>query len=516
MISFDRLLSISYLAIVLSAIALTAPLAWALLEQSYLENQQANLLAQAHLVAQAMQSKEQTPTTPYSQAVNTLPGFHTHIIGAPDQPVPSVYTKMIADGGPVVIGLQSIPPITQEVVAPLPALAQNASGNISPQELLSRPEIIAAFSGQPATAIRTVSDGKRVLYAAAPIISTDNTIARIVYIATPLPMSGWAALVPSTRWQIAGLVFLVILLTSALGWCFSWTLARSLRQIAGAAKTVAAGNLDGQLPTDSTVSDLRFLSQVFNEMTESLRRADQLKMAFVADVSHELRTPLTVIKGTVETLQDGALDDLTARDGFLASIANETERLIDLVNGLLTLARADGGALKIQPASLNLAALAQARVTHFQGIAAKKAIRVSMNGVDASSVPAQTGVSTQHSCVLADTHRITQVLDNLLDNAIRYSRRGDLVQVLVTPGKTKVMCSVIDTGPGIAASHLPFLFNRFYRVEASRNRSLGGSGLGLAISRAIVEAHGGSINVQSIEGQGTTFTFTLPAASNCP
>lgn len=512
MISFSRLLTLSYIAIVALGITIAALLAWLSLEQAYIENQQTNVLAQAHLIAQTLRSTENiTPETSYSQNTNILPGFHTHIIAAPNQPLPEIYTSMIAEDGPVVIGLQMANTSSQEIVAPFPPLAQNATGNLSRQELLNRPEVATAFEGRSATAIRTVLNGKRVLYAAAPIILPNGAITRIVYIATPLPGSGWAALSPSTQGQIAGLIALVIILTSTVGWRFSRILARTLEQIVAAAKQVAAGNLDSRLPADSSVSDIRLLSQSFNEMTDSLRRADQAKMAFVADVSHELRTPLTVIKGTVETLQDGAIDDLEAREGFLSSVASETERLIELVNGLLTLARADGGALKIQAMPLNLIDLAQTRVARMRGIAARKNIPLNVCITNPDHSP-----QTDGCCVLADVQRITQVLDNLLDNAIRYSRDGDQVRIVILPGATHVTCNVEDTGPGIAAAHLPFLFNRFYRVEASRNRSLGGSGLGLAICQAIIEAHSGTIGVQSVAGKGTTFSFTLPAAKNCP
>lgn len=526
MISFSRLLTLSYLAIILIGIALAAPLAWLSLERAYLDNQKTNLLAQAQLIAQTLQSAAQPPPQiPYSQQANTVAGFHTHIIAAEDlvspfvseEPLPVAYTTLIDQDGPVVIGLQTTP-VAQQLVVPLPPPTQNVAGYTPPQDLLNRPEIVAAFSGQPTTAIRTVLENQRVLYAAAPIVSGEGVVNQIVYMTTPLPKSGWAALAPSSRWQIVGLILLVVVFTTTLGWRFSQSLAQSLGQTVTAARQVAAGNLNSHLSTPSAVSDLRLLGQAFNEMTESLRQADQAKMAFVADVSHELRTPLTVIKGTVETLQDGALDDLQAREGFLASIADETERLIALVNGLLTLARADGGALKLQLRPFNLVELAQARVAYMQGIAAQKGmgIHLSITGADMLPTGDDTNLTQDDDCwVLADPQRITQVLNNLLDNAIRYSQVGDQVQVIICPGKAEVTCRVVDSGPGIATHHLPLLFNRFYRVEASRNRRLGGSGLGLSISQEIIKAHGGSISIQSTEGQGTTLTFTLPATQNC-
>ena len=509
MISFNRLLTVSYLAIILIGVAIAAPLAWIALEQSYLENQRANLLAQAELIAQSLQASNQTqlPAVPYTQQTNTFAGIHTHIIEldglestiTQEQSSPSLYTTMIAEDGPVLIGLQSALPQAQQVVSPLPSLAQNASGNITSQELLSRSEISAAFSGQSATAVRTLYDDKRVLYASAPIVFQNGEIAQIVYIATPLPNSGWAALPTSTRQRVMGIMALMVVVTGIIGWQFSQHLAQPLSQIVVGANQVAKGDLNSHVSTQSKVTDLQLLSQSFNEMTKSLRRADQAKVAFVADVSHELRTPLTVIKGTVETLQDGAIDDFNVRDEFLDSIDSETERLIDLVNGLLTLARADSGALKLRPTSFNLAELAQTRVDYIQRVAVQKGINL------------QLDVAAVDDCwVLADELRITQVLDNLLDNAIRYSQSGDKVQVIMMPNASAVDCSVIDNGLGIAAEHLPFLFDRFYRVEASRNRRLGGSGLGLSICREIIEAHDGSIEVESIEGDGATFTFTLP------
>jgi signal transduction histidine kinase len=518
MISFRRLLTLSYLAIILLGIALAAPLAWLSLERSYLNNQRANLLAQAQLIAKGLENSDQSlSVSAYSQQSNALPGFHTHIIEAgdsasptvPEQPSAETYITLIGEDGPVVMELPSVLAVDQQTVAPLPPLTES----VSPQELLSRPEIAAAFSGQPAMAIRMPVEGQRVLYAAAPVVAPNGDIARIVYIATPLPESGWAALTPSARWQMVGLVGLVMLFTGIPGWHFSSRLANALGQIVSAAKQVAGGDLSTELSTRSPVSDLHLLSRSFNEMTDSLRRADQAKMAFVADVSHELRTPLTVIKGTVETLQDGALDDLEAREEFLASIANETERLIALVNGLLTLANADGGALKIQLALFNLAALARTRVMVMEGIATRKGLSLHLDiaGTDSLSAIADNSIMQQDCWVLADAQRVTQVLNNLLDNAIRYSRSGDQVRIVITPGPTQVTCCVVDTGPGIAAGHLPHLFNRFYRVEASRNRRLGGSGLGLAICKEIIEAHGGSISVQSIAGKGTTLAFTLPA-----
>jgi two-component system sensor histidine kinase VicK len=232
-------------------------------------------------------------------------------------------------------------------------------------------------------------------------------------------------------------------------------------------------------------------------MTENLLQADQAKNAFIADVTHELRTPLTVIKGTIETLEDGALDDVTGRGPLLAAMQRETERLIRLVNDLLVLTRADAGTLNMEIQPLNLVELAHARCEQLSALASRRQVQLTVSGAESA-------------WVAGDADRLSQVLDNLLDNAIRYSPEGTTVTVKMRSSAGEYQCAVSDRGPGIPAKHLPFIFDRFYRVEASRNRQTGGAGLGLAIVKALVLAQGGQISAESDEGQGATIRFTLP------
>lgn len=488
-------LTLTYLLVILVGIAVAAPLAWLSVEQLYLDTQQANLLAQAQLVAATLQSSPSSlleAESGYSQLANVAPGIHTRLIEAE---------------GAVVIELPAAPAPDQAAVAPLPALAQNAAGMVSPQELLSRPEIVQALSGQPATVIRQVeaAGGQRVLYAAAPVLAENGRISRLVYLASPLPETGWAALPVAVRWQLGGVLAGAVILATAVGWWLARRIAGPLRQLAQAATAVAGGDLNQAAPEDSSIADLRDLSRAFNRMTASLRQADQLKTAFIADVSHELRTPLTALKGTIETLQDGAVDDLPARDRFLASLAAETERLIRLVNDLLMLTRADAGVLKLHLQPLNLADLVHARIEYLAGLAAQREVGLRVAGA----------VEAAPACVSADADRLAQVLDNLLDNALRHSPPGAEVTITLALATGEVACAVADSGPGIPAQHLPFIFERFYRADPARSRSLGNSGLGLAIARALVLAHGGRITADSVEGQGTTVTFSLPVAANC-
>jgi signal transduction histidine kinase len=230
------------------------------------------------------------------------------------------------------------------------------------------------------------------------------------------------------------------------------------------------------------------------------RQLDRLRTNFVSDVSHELRTPLTAIKGFVETLQDGAADDPMARDRFLDTIAVETERLIRLTNDLLLLTRADAGRLAMHLTPTDLVVAAERAIVQLEGRARDKQIALTL---EPSASPA---------LALADADRLHQVLVNLLDNAIKFTSSSGQVSVSFGRADAQLSCTIADTGPGIPASEIPLLFERFYRADLSRTRSeaQSGAGLGLAIARAIVEAHGGQIWIESEPGQGASVIFTLP------
>ena len=410
-----------------------APLAWLAVEGLYRASQGASLLAQAQLVAAALGSGALAAggaPSAYTQSSNTLPGIHTRVI----DPL-----------GGAVIDLGAAGSLAPAGGLDLPQLAQNAAGLVTADELLARPEIAQAKAGQPATAIRALAGGQQVLYAAAPVLSPDGSVAQIVYLATPLPDTQWGALPLAVRWQFAAAFLAAILLAGAAGLLLARRITRPLGKLAGAAHAVAGGDLSQTVPVDPAIRELGVLGQAFNSMTASLRQADQAKTAFVSDVSHELRTPLTVIKGTIETLQDGALDDLAVRGPFLASMSRETERLIRLVNDLLVITRADAGALNLQTGPLDLAELARARCQQLALTASQHQVRL--------QVQPETPAGEEDTLVLADSDRMAQVLDNLLANALRYSLPGGEVTVSLAREGGEVACRVIDAGCGIPALH---------------------------------------------------------------
>jgi heavy metal sensor kinase len=457
------------LVILLLGMGLATALSWRAVENLYLETQRENLLAQAQLSAAALQGQP-IPVQfaqPYSQTSNVLPGIHTRLLGDQGAVIPLPLSEIPA------------PPI------------ENAA-SIAPAQLLERPEITQALQGQAATALRAVQN-RRVLYAAAPVLDDTGTVTGLVYLAMPLPAAG---LPLNVLLQLSAAAFVAVLLALLAGTWLARRITTPVEQISRAAVSV---NLEQPVPTTSGIRELDSLGRAFNAMTASLRQADQAKNAFIADVTHELRTPLTVIKGTIETLEDGALDDLAGRGPLLASMQRETERLIRLVNDLLMLTRADAGTLSLELQPLDLVELAQARCEHFSALASCCNVKLAVSGA-------------KSAWVQGDADRLTQVLDNLLDNALRYSPEGSTLAVEIRAGEGECQCAVSDQGQGIPAQHLPHIFDRFYRADSSRNRQTGGAGLGLAIVKALVEAQGGQISAESAEGQGTTLRFSLPNA----
>ena len=487
-------LSLNTLLVLMLGMILAAALAWQAVSNLYITTQRDNLLAQAKLIAAALQGQPlPTNPQPYSQTSNVAPGIHT---------------RLLTEGGAVVVGL----PLT-DLSVQMPLAEQNAS--IPTSELIQRPEIQSALQGTPATALRQVLGTQRVLYAAAPIQDDSGQIVGIVYIATPLPATGLPA---NIILQLLGAILLAILLASLAGRYLAQQIARPLEGLAIAATSIARGDLHARAPTDSNIKELHSLGQTFNSMTDSLRQSDEAKKAFIADVTHELRTPLTVIKGTIETLEDGALDDHEGRGPLLTSLGRETDRLIRLVNELLVLTRADAGSLQLEIQPLDLVELARERCELLSNLATRQGIKLQVTPRSDDSAkrpgrvsrPTATKVATTE--ILADHDRLSQVMDNLLDNAIRHSPADSIIMVSIEEKDDGLECSVADQGTGIPAEHLPFIFERFYRVDKARNRKDGGTGLGLAIARALIHAQGGHISAQSVEGQGTTITFWLPSA----
>lgn len=235
---------------------------------------------------------------------------------------------------------------------------------------------------------------------------------------------------------------------------------------------------------------------VIHDITE-VRRLETMRRDFVANVSHELKTPLTSIKGFVETLLEGALEDKENSVNFLKIINSHADRLNTLINDLLDLSHMESNEVVLKKERFNLAKLVDELMLGFKSQAKKKQVELE------SELP--KGLE-----VFGDKSKIEQVITNLINNAIKYNKDKGFIRVYSEQSANEVKIVVEDSGSGIPARDLPRIFERFYRVDKARSRELGGTGLGLSIVKHIIELHSGSVGVESTEGLGSKFFFTLP------
>jgi signal transduction histidine kinase len=498
-------LTFSHLAVIVVAMGLSGLLLFSLLEGYFVGAMEDSLVAQARITAQALipgAMVEEIPVDPSAAAYNTLQQQVTSNLSLQAQNL----APSSEDASPAVLDPNSLADTTLQLSSQLDTRIRilDTQGVVlvdsqqvgQGDDLSGDPLVTQALAGSYGGP-RVASGGAQEMQVAAPIL-VENRLVGAVHLSQS--MRDITAVMGDLRmrWLLATAIALG--LSAVVGLLLSGAISRPLRRLTRAAGAVAEGELDQQVPV-RTEDELGRLSQAFNEMTARLRAARQMQVDFVANVSHELRTPLTAIKGLVETLRDGAADDTDVRDRFLETVEDETDRLIRLVNDLLILSRADSQALNLQVESVDLGALATDTIGRLAPWALEQDITLR---VDA-------GRGIPHALVDAD--RMEQVLVNLIDNAIKFSRPGGLVTVRVAeaPGPM-VRLQVRDEGIGIPAEALAHIGERFYRADQARSRAEGGSGLGLAIARALVEAHGGSLSVESVEGQGTVVTFTIPEA----
>ncbi|MEJ2560527.1 MAG: ATP-binding protein [Anaerolineae bacterium] len=298
-------------------------------------------------------------------------------------------------------------------------------------------------------------------------------------------------------------LLLVAAVGGVLGILFGILASRSLTsplsRLAEAARAIGARDLTRRVEVEGS-DEVREVAQAFNDMAATLEGAETLRRNLVADVAHELRTPLSVLQGNLRAM----LDDVYPLDkAEISRLYDETRLLSRLVNDLHELAQAEAGQLRLNRQTTDLADLLQSTAAAFSPAAEAKGVTLS------------TQVAPDLPLVTADPARLTQVLHNLLANALRHTPSGGTISLHAgcELGKeSKVWLAVHDSGEGISSRDLPHVFDRFYRADPARSRATGGAGLGLAIVRAIVEAHEGRVSVVSdgTPGHGSTFTVQLP------
>jgi len=275
-------------------------------------------------------------------------------------------------------------------------------------------------------------------------------------------------------------------------------IATPIADLMSAADAVAQGDLSVRVPEPAGgPDDFGRLALSFNRMVAELERADQQRRNLTADVAHELRTPLHIIQGNLEGILDGVY---APTEEHISATLEETRALARLVDDLRTLSLAEAGELPLEREPVDVAELLSDVCTSFSGEAEVAGIDLVVDVESASPL-----------VVNGDAGRLDQVLGNLVSNALRYVPSGGRIALHAEAAENGVRIAVSDTGSGIPAEDLPYVFDRFWKGDRSRSRTGGlGSGLGLAIARQLVQAHGGQIDVESAEGRGTTFTIELP------
>ena len=258
-------------------------------------------------------------------------------------------------------------------------------------------------------------------------------------------------------------------------------------------KEISKGNYNKKIDTNEDTTEIAQLVQAVNHMSYMLNEQENIRKRLTSDVAHELRTPVANVSANIEAMVEGALEPDNAR---LESCYNELMRITDIISDLEKLRQIENEKLVLERTSVDVKELCESVIQAFKAQLESKQISCTVNA--------------DHVSRMADKNRLYQVMANLISNAIKYTQNGGCINVDVVDNKDFVAISVKDNGIGINESDLPFIFERFYRTDKSRNRTTGGAGIGLAIVKAIVLAHGGEVSVESKESVGSTFKVVLP------
>jgi two-component system, OmpR family, phosphate regulon sensor histidine kinase PhoR len=374
---------------------------------------------------------------------------------------------------------------------------------------LQRPEIQGALSKGLGYNTRFSTTLNESMYYAAlhvePQFFGKGTLRIIRFIRIALPATEIDRALAEVRWKIFGGGALALLLMALFSFWAAQRITHPLQKLAATAERVKAGDWEAHFEHHSQ-DELGKLADLLNEMLAKLRqdliqlrKLEQVRTQFLGNVSHELRTPIFAVQGYLETMMHNKIRDPQVIQDFIARAHHQTVRLNNLLMDLIDISRIESGEMKMSFKVFNVHAWLTRQVEELQEKAKEYQVTFSLhNKVPSSPI-----------LVLGDQERLAQVIVNLVENAIKYNQPEGWVTVGYEASATEVEIYVQDAGWGIPAEHLPRIFERFYRIDKERSRSVGGTGLGLAIVKHIVEAHGSQVQVSSTVGKGSRFQFRL-------
>lgn len=290
-------------------------------------------------------------------------------------------------------------------------------------------------------------------------------------------------------------ILLAIIIMIIIGSKTTRRMLRPIDQMTRTARSISVGDLNTRLDVVDSHDELKEMAETFNEMLERIQSSVEQQNVFVSDASHELRTPIAVIQGYANLLQRWGKEDRAVLDESVTAIKNESDYMKELVDKLLFLASADKQAKKLTTSPFSLSELLDEVLKEARLIDSEHTIK---------------GEISENIIIDGDRSLIKQALRIFIDNSLKYTPAGGFISLKSLVGSRQIMITVEDTGIGIAAEDLPYIFNRFYKADKSRSREAGGAGLGLSIAKWIIEQHKGSIKVESVIGQGTKINIVLP------
>jgi signal transduction histidine kinase len=358
---------------------------------------------------------------------------------------------------------------------------------------LNHQEVLTALKGQSMSQQYYLPEGQWVMYSTAPITDNGDVIG-VVFISSSLKD------IYNSISQVRGrlLVYSVFLAIAIalFGYFISGFVAKPIKDITDVIREMGRGHLRQRVEVNGS-REIIELGNAFNAMSQRVESLDKARSEFVANASHELKTPLSSIKVLAQSLVQNPGADLKIYKEFMHDIDSEIDRMSNIINDLLTLVQLDKDKPDITYGDVDLDRLINETLKVLRPLAAAKNIKLNY-------------ISEESVRIKGDAPKLKQMLINIIDNALKYTPEGGSVDVSLRKKDGRVLIEVVDNGIGIPKDDLPYIFDRFYRVDKARSRSTGGTGLGLSITQKIVYLHNGTINVESNEGEGTRLSIELP------